>query len=148
MPFTQPFIRQKEHTVGIDSHALALAIANAAKFVSPPSTSACCTEFSPSGRFDSRLKAYAVEEAAVASASAHQKPGGYRVKRGDIERALNRAVAFENQMEQMIVDEKAEADKQLQLKPKSAVSADKLALLAQQEKRAQMAAISSALEQV
>ncbi len=89
-----------------------------------------------------------MEEAAVASASAHKKPGGYRVKRGDIERALNRAVAFENQMEQMIVDEKAEADKQLQLKPKSAVSADKLALLAQQEKRAQMAAISSALEQV
>ncbi len=86
--------------------------------------------------------------AAADAASKRKGTGGYRVKRGEIEKALNRAVAFENQMEQMIIEEKAEAVKQQQLKPKTIAAADKLALLAQQEKSAQMAAISSALEQV
>ena len=99
-------------------------------------------------RFDSQLKADSADVAvAAASASEQKKPGGYRVKRGDIEKALNRAVAFENQMEQMIVDEKAEAEKQQQLPPKSASKSDKLALV-QKENNAQVAAISSALKQV
>ncbi len=50
-------------------------------------------------------------------------------------------------MEQMIVDEKAEAEKQQQLPPKSASKSDKLALV-QKENNAQVAAISSALKQV
>jgi hypothetical protein len=107
-----------------------------------------CTQRAIFCRFDSRLKADSADvAAAAASASEHKKPGGYRIKRGDIEKALNRAVAFENQMEQMIVDEKADAEKQQQLQPKSAATSDKLALV-QQEKNAQVAAISSALEQV
>ena len=89
----------------------------------------------------------ATQAAAAAASSAHKGTGGYHVRRGEIEKALNRAVAFENQMEQMIVDEKAEAEKQQLLRPKSAAAIDKLAPLAQEEKSAQVAAISSALQQ-
>ncbi len=142
------------HAVGIDSHALAIAIGNAAKFV--PFTlrrqyKLFVLSVLHSRSFDSRLKADVADVAAAAAAdtaSERKKTSGYRVRRGEIEKALNRAVAFENQMEQMIVDEKTEAEKQQQLKPKTIAAADKLALLAQQEKSAQMAAISSALEQV
>jgi hypothetical protein len=104
------------------------------------------------GRYESQLKADSSEvkkaAAAASAASQLQKPGGYRVRRGDIEKAFNRAVAFENQMEQIIIDEKAEAAKQNQLPPKSAAKVDKVGLMAQQERGAQMAAVSAALQQV
>jgi hypothetical protein len=160
--YQQNLLQMRPAVVGIDSHALALAIANAAKYApihessapsrvpaSVPHFSANC--LSSSHRYESKLKADSMEiatQAAVAAASsAHKSTGGYHVRRGEIEKALNRAVAFENQMEQMIVDEKAEAEKQQLLRPKSAAAIDKLAPLAQEEKSAQVAAISSALQQ-
>ena len=101
-------------------------------------------------RYESRLKAESSEvKSAAAAAVSLKNPGGYRVKRGDIEKAFNRAVAFENQMEQMIIDEKAEVEKQHQLPAKSAVnSVDKVGLLVEKERGAQIAAISAALQQV
>jgi hypothetical protein len=100
-------------------------------------------------RYESKLKADSSEVAAAAAAASHPKSSGFRVKRGDIEKAFNRAVAFENQMEQIIIDEKAEAEKQQQLPPKSAANTvDKLGLLVEKERGAQMAAISAALQQV
>jgi hypothetical protein len=100
------------------------------------------------GRYESQLKADS-HEVKAAAAAASKGPGGFRVKRGDIEKAFNRAVAFENQMEQIIIDEQAEAAKQHQLPAKSTANAvDKLGQLVEKERGAQMAAISAALQQV
>jgi len=161
MCYQQNHLQMRPAVVGVDSHALALAIANAAKYAPihvssvPSRVSASEPHFSANyllaHRYESKLKAdsmeIATQAAAAAASSAHKGTGGYHVRRGDIEKALNRAVAFENQMQQMIVDEKAEAEKQQQLRPKSAAAIDKLAPLAQEEKSAQVAAISSALQQ-
>jgi hypothetical protein len=159
--YQQNLLQMRPAVVGIDPHALALAIANAAKYApihvasAPSRVPASVPHFSAnclsSHRYESKLKAdsmeIATQAAAAAASSAHKSIGGYHVRRGEIEKALNRAVAFENQMEQMIVDEKAEAEKQQQLRPKSAAAIDELAPLAQEEKSAQVAAISSALQQ-